>query len=177
MIEQDERHLDAVDVEVEVYEDYFGFGEEEKWFFPDKKQFITFQVMNEGQRKEFQSKTNKELRFNRASGDALVKADAAEERHALIISSATGWNLKRRRGSSFEDVPFSKGSKGATLEQWLVVANPKLVDDLEFAIRKANPWMQADMTVEEIDKEIDRFKELREQALERERGEGSSSSK
>lgn len=163
---------------VEVYEDYFGFGQSERFTMPDGKQYIEFQVMNEGQRREFQKRTNKDIKFNRATNDASIKADPAEERWALITSSVTGWNLKRRRpDGSFEDAPFSKGSPGSELEKFLAKANPKLIDDLEFAIRKANPWMQADMTVEEIDKEMDRLRDLREQAVEREKGEGSSSSK
>lgn len=162
---------------IEVYEDYFGFGEERQFKLPDGKQYISFQIMNEGQRSEFQKRTNRDIRINRASGDASIKADPAEERRALITSSVVGWNLKRRKGDGWEDVTFSKGSAGASLEKWLVVANPKIIDDLEFAIRKANPWLQSDMTVEEIDKEMDRLRELREQTVERERGEELSSSK
>lgn len=151
---------------IQVQEDYFGFGESQKFFFPDGVSFIEFQIMNEGQRREFQKKTNRDITFNRGTNDARIKADPAEERHALITSSVTGWNLVRNG----QPIPFSKGTPGATLEQWLKVANPKIVDDLEFAIRKANPWMQAEMTVEEIDKEMARFAELREQVLEREKG-------
>lgn len=163
---------------IEVYEDYFGFGSTERWYFPDKKQYIEFQIMNEGQRREFQKKTNRDITFNRGTNDAKIKADPAEERYHLIVTSVVGWNLKRRRADgSFEDVTFSKGSGGSTLEQFLAKANPKLVDDLEFAIRKANPWMQAEMTVEEIEKEEARLADLKQQVLEREKGEGSSSSK
>jgi hypothetical protein len=151
---------------IQVQEDYFGFGESQKFFFPDGVSFIEFQIMNEGQRREFQKKTNRDITFNRGTNDARIKADPAEERHALITSSVTGWNLVRNG----QPMPFSKGTPGSTLEQWLKVANPKIVDDLEFAIRKANPWMQAEMTVEEIDKEMARLSELREQVLEREKG-------
>lgn len=164
---------------VHVQEDYFGFGAVERFTFPDGKSFIEFQIMNEGQRREFQKKTNRDITFNRKSDDARIKADPAEERWALITSSVTGWNLVRRnpRNGQVEPVPFSKGSGGATLEQFLAHANPKLVDDLEFAIRKANPWMQSEMSVEDIEKEQTRLEELKQQILERERGEGSSSSK
>lgn len=162
----------------EIYEDYFGFGDTQTFTLPDGKQQIFFKVMNEGERREFQKKTNKDIRFNKASGDASIKADQAQERYELIMTSVTGWSMKRRQADgSFNDVPFSGTTPGSTLAQWLQVANPKIVDDLEFAIRKANPWMQADMTVEDIDKEIERLSELREQALEREKGEGVSSSK
>lgn len=168
----------ADEAEIQVYEDYFGFGETKRWYFPDGKQFIEFQIMNEGQRREFQKKTNRDITFNRGTNDAKIKADPAEERFHLITTSVTGWNLRRRdNAGKMSPVKFSKGSPGAELEKFLAVANPKLVDDLEFAIRTANPWMQAEMSVEDIDKEIAKLQDLREQAMEREKGEGSSSSK
>src|SRR5215475_3988382 len=78
--------------------DYFGFGQDESFLLPDGKQSITFKVMNEGQRAKFQKKTSKDIKFNRASGDAAIKADQAEERHELIMSSVTGWSLMRPVG-------------------------------------------------------------------------------
>lgn len=159
--------------ETPQYDDYWGFDERQQWFFPDGKQFIEFKIMNEGDRSRYQKLVNRDIAVSRATGDAKIKLDQAEERKALLESSVTGWNLYRQ-GSP---VPFAIGSPGATFEQWLAAANPKLVDDLEFAIRKANPWLQAEMSVEEIDKEMDRLRELREQAVKREMGEASSSSK
>jgi len=153
--------------DVEIHEDYFGFDSTEKWYFPDGKQFIEFRVMNEGDRVKFQTLTRNDVRFNRRTEEASLRADPAKERHALLEASVVGWHVFR----AGQPVPFSIGSPGATFEQWLNNANPKLVDELEFAIRKANPWMQADMTVEEIDKEMDRLRELREQVAARERGE------
>lgn len=155
-------------------EDYWGFeGDAQKWFFPDGKQYIEFKRLNEGEKTRFQQQTNRDITLERQSGNARVKMDPASERHALIEASVTGWNL--RRGG--EDVPFSKGSPGSNLGQWLQVANPVHVERLEFEIRKANPWLQAEMTVEEIDKQIADLTELRTQAVEREAGEGSSSVK
>jgi hypothetical protein len=57
------------------------------------------------------------------------------------------------------------------------VANPKLVEDLEFAIRMANPWMQSEMTEEEVQKEIDRLYEVLNQIRDREAGEAVSATK
>jgi len=150
--------------------DYFGFGRDETFVLPDGKQHIFFKVMNEGQRAYFQKKTSKDIKFNRASGDAAIKADQAEERHELIHSSVTGWDLRRRGPQGWEIVPFSSGGANSALAQWLKVADPKIVDDLELAIRRANPWMQADMTVEEIDKEIERLQDLRKEVEARELG-------
>jgi hypothetical protein len=163
---------------IEVYDDYFGWGDAKEFTFPDGKQKIFFKVMNEGERKKFQQKTNRDIRFNQSTRDAHLKTDAAEERWQLITNSVTGWSLKRRNANGgWSDVPFSVGSPGAELEKWLERANPKIVDDLEFAIRMANPWMQADMTVAEIDIEMNRLVELRKAQVEKERGEDASSNK
>lgn len=156
-----------------IYEDYYGFSEKKQWFFPDGVQFIEFEVMNEGKRSLFQKTTNKDITLRRQSGDASIKVDPAEERRALLVNSVINWLLYREG----KPIPFSIGSPGAEFEKWLAVANPKLVDDLEFTIRKANPWMQADMDLEQIDEEIQRLSDLRKQVEERQRGEASSSSR
>jgi hypothetical protein len=162
---------------IEIYEDYFGFGLQEEFVLPDGKQKVFFKVMNEGERTKFQKRTSKDIKFNRATNDAAIKADPAEERRELIMTSVTGWSLKMRTPQGWVDAPFSTGSSNSDLAKWLDKANPKIVDDLELAIRKANPWMQADMTLEEIQKERDRLDDLERQIQERERGEASSSSK
>lgn len=149
------------------YVDYFGFAQEESYTLPDGRQQIFFRKMNEGDRFAYQKKTSKDIKFNRATNDAAVRNDVAEERHELIMTSVTGWSLMRNTGAGWEPVPFSKGSGNSTLNSWLKVADPKIVDELEIEIRTANPWMQADMTVEEIDKEIDRLTVLRKEVEER----------
>lgn len=164
--------------EAMVYEDYYGFEDSQQWFFPDKRQFIEFKRMNEGERAKFQKMTTRDVTVVRGSGDAKVRVDPATERHELIVASVTGWNLMRRDNTGKPvPVPFTKGSPGAELEKWLQVANPTFVDALETAIRKANPWLTSEMTIEDIEKEEDRLRELKEEIRERERGEGSSSSK
>lgn len=145
-------------------EDYFGFDDFGKFTFPDGKTWIKFKIMDEGDRAKFQRMTNKDIKISRGTGDASINADVAFERHELIKNSVVDWNLCRRNADGrMEPVPFSLSGRGPNLESWLSKANPKLVDDLEFAIRQANPWMQAQMTVEEIDKEINRLGELRVQ--------------
>lgn len=164
--------------EAQAYEDYYGFTETEKWFFPDNKQYIEFQRMNEGARARFQQKTTKDITVVRGSGDAKMKVDPATERHELLAASVKGWHVVRKnKDDQYVPVAFTIGSPGAEFEKWLQVANPKLVDDLEAAIRKANPWLNADMTIEDIDKEMDRLRELKEEVQARERGEGSSTVK
>lgn len=148
--------------------EYWGTDDVRKWYFPDNKQYIEFKVMDEGQRAKFQRTSNQDLTINRDQ-TARVRMDAAGERHNLIKTSVVDWFLYK------DGRPFKFDA--SKLEQWLSKADPKLVDDLEFTIRLANPWLQSEMSVEEIKKEIVRNEELLAQAIEREAGEGSSTSK
>lgn len=168
----------GVVLEEEVYEDYFGFDAKDQFYLPDKKQYIEFQVMDEGRKARFQSMTNKDVVLERTSGNARMKVDPATERHELLKNSVVGWKMMRKNSNNqWEPVPFSIGSPGAEFEKWLSKANPAIVEDLEKAIRKANPWLIGEMTVEDIDREMDNLRELREAAVKREEGNASSSSK
>lgn len=157
---------------VQAFEDYWGTDDIRRHMLPDGKQYFEFRVMNEGDKAKFQKLTNQDLTIGR-DNTAKVRMDPAAERHTLIKTSVTNWNLYKAVNGRPEPVGFSK----QLLEKWLDTAPPKIVEDLEYAIRKANPWLQADMTVEEIDKEIERLEELRKTVKEREVGETSSANK
>ena len=158
----------------EGYEDYWGVSETRRYTLPDGKQWIEFKIMDEGDKTKFQKMTNSDLIVQR-SGDSRIKIDPARERHELIKSSVTNWNLMQKHpDGEWHPAPFA-GNR--SIEQWLEKAPPKIVEDLELEIRKANPWMQADMSVDEIDKEIERLNDLRKLARERELGEGASTTK
>jgi hypothetical protein len=148
-----------------IWVDYFGFDETHEFTFPDHRSKIYYKAMNEGDRAKYQRETNRDVQLERNTGNARIKTDPAGERRALIVSCVTGWNLKRNVNGVMQDVPFSKGSKGANLEQFLDRANPKLVDALEEAIRKANPWLVGEMSLEDIDQEIERLQDLREEKI------------
>jgi hypothetical protein len=148
--------------------DYWGTDTYDKWYLPDGVQYFEFKLMNEGEKTKFEKLTNQDLIVNRDQS-ARMKVDPSEQRHTLIKTSVTNWNLYK----DGQVVDFNKH----VLEKWLEVADPKLVADLEFAIRLANPWMQQDMSIEEIDKEIERLYDMRKQVLEKEAGEASSATK
>lgn len=163
------QYVESEPIEQTVYEDYWGFAQTDKFYFPDGQQYIEFQVMNEGQKSMYQKNINRDIKINRRSGDATIQSDVAQERNALITSSVTGWHM--RQGNGF--VAFDKRIFGT----WLAQANPKLVEALEQAIRKANPWLQGDMTVEDIDEEIDRLREMREELVKEQQGKETSRNK
>ena len=157
----------------EVFENYWGTDETHRHFLPDGKQFFEFKIMNEGARAKFQRMTNQDLTIKQG-GEAKVRMDPANERHVLIKESVVGWKLYMpTKDGKMEEATFSS----AMLDNWLNMAPPKIVDDLELAIRKANPWIQADMTSEQIREEIKRLEDLLRDKLAEEAGESASANK
>ena len=162
----------GVVTEVHVTQDFFGFTDETKHFLPDNVQYFVLQRMNEGQKSQYQREVRSDITIQRASGDAKMQPDPAKERHALIKACVVNWSVytKGPDGKVFEP-PFSLSGGKVNLEHWLKVADPRLVEDLETACRKLNPWLVAEMSVSEIDKAIEELKERREEAVVREQGE------
>lgn len=156
-------------LEAPVQQDYFSFVKTDKYTFPDGLTYVEFKVMNEGDKKQYQQSTQSDVVLERRSGDARMKIDQAKQRHELIRTCVTGWNLARN-GSL---VPLTERS----MSDFLKLANPEVVEGIESAIRKSNPWMLGEMTVEDIDEQIEDLKRQRERILEREQGESSSSSR
>lgn len=166
--EPDLSQAPSAGAEVEqVFSDYFGFEEEGEFTFPDGKTKIWFKAMNEGERSRFQRETNRDVSLERGSGNARIKTDPAGERKALILASCTNWNLHRKDPASgrMVPVPFSGQTSGSTLAQWLERANPKIVDALEEAIRKVNPWLVGDMSLEDIEREIERLQDMKQEKI------------
>lgn len=147
----------------QAYTDYFGFQEDHQWFLPDGKQYFKLKVMNEGDKAKFQKRTTRDVVIERQSQNARMKMDQAGERHELIRTCVTDWSLYRNG----QPIPFSEKA----LKDFLELASPKIVEDLEKEIRKINPWLLAEMTSEDIQREIDSLEEMKVIALERERGE------
>lgn len=145
--------------------DYFGFQRTDRHFLPDGVSYFEITAMNEGQKTNYQKKTSRDLVLERNSGNARMKVDPASERHELILECTVGWNLTR----GGQPVPFNKVQMG----DFLTLTDPKIVEDIEKAIRKMNPWLLAEMKVEDIDREIENLQEMRAVAVERERGEAS----
>lgn len=145
--------------------DYFGFQKSERHYLPDGVSWFELTAMNEGQKSKFQKKTSRDLILERGTGNTRMKLDAATERHELITECTINWNLTRNG----TPVPFNKVQLG----DFLTLTDPKIVEDIEKAIRKLNPWLLAEMSSEDIQREIDNLEEMKQVALERERGESS----
>lgn len=165
----------------EVYEDYWGVDETHRYWLPDHKQYFDIVPMNEGAKSRFQKMTNKGIRMNQRSQEATIDVDPADERHTLIKESVTSWLIMQKAADgSYSEFPCPVGNASMlkrSLETLLDKFSPKVIQDLEYFIRTKNPWMQADMDVEEIDKEIDRLEELKKQVKEQKAGEASSANR
>lgn len=156
------------EIEPEIY---WGYDFNDRWEFPDHVQFIEFKRMNEGMKVEFQRKTNRKVKVGRVTGDAEMSVDPAGDRKILIQLCVTGWKLyKRNHKNQVVEAAFSQQS----LAEWMADANPLFVEQLEKAIREANPWMKQEMTVESIDAEIASLTEQRVEAEKREREKATS---
>jgi len=153
-------------VEEHIQTDYFGFGEDNVFTFPDGVSTITHSTMNEGKRRQYMNKANNGVTVKKTTGDAHIDTKPGDDRMFLIKAAVTGWNLR----SDGQEVRFS----GSALDRFLDSANPKIVDSLESAIRKANPWLLDELSVEDIDKEIEDLMSLRDEVEARESGKGDS---
>lgn len=149
--------------------DYFGFEQTEVHYLPDKVTYVELKAMNEGAKKEYQKLTSTSTEFDQGKQTARMKLDPGKERHELIRQSVVGWNLVRGKGPNQVLVPFNERN----LADFLRLANPVIIEDIEKAIRKLNPWMLAEMKVEDIEREIANLQEMLEVAKEREAGEDS----
>lgn len=142
----------AVEPSISGQVDYFAFDESFTCYLPDGKSWIAHKALNEGQRRAYLKQASREVRF-RKGGEASTTLDAGEERRALLTAAITGWNLVR--GGS--PVVFNP----ANLNRFLEAANPKVLDIIEKDVRLHNPWLLQEMTVEDIDREIEALQEMR----------------
>lgn len=146
-------------------QDYFGFNRDERFMFPDGQSYIVISALNEGEKKKFQDKVSKDLVLEQRTGNARMTVLQGTERHELIKAACKDWNLVR----GGKPVPFNNINLG----DFLTLGDPRLIEDLEKAIRKLNPWLMAEMKAEDIRREIDNLNEMLVEAEKREQGEGS----
>ncbi|MGE0342554.1 MAG: hypothetical protein AB7O86_05760 [Porticoccaceae bacterium] len=145
--------------------DYFGFGGSYEHYLDDGVSYVELKVFNEGERSSFQNQTNRDVRIHKG-GDASVKMVPGNERHALLKLAIVGWNLRTKGGPIACTPP--------NVDKFIKSSDPRVVDDIEKAIRTQNPWLLADVSIEDIDKEIETLTELRATKVAEEEGKASS---
>jgi hypothetical protein len=138
----------------EVYDDYFGFEDTDRVKLPDGKSWVEFAVMNEGQRRQYLNAQNRKVTIRKGSGDAEMELAPGDDKYNLLKLTIKNWNL--RRGG--QPVTFNKHE----LDRFLNGADPKVIDLIHREVTLAHPWLLDQMTVEDIDTEIDNLKKMRE---------------
>lgn len=146
-------------IETPVQANYFGFTQTHKVMFPDGVTWVQHATLNEGGRRAYLDAVNREVRLQKTSGDAIMKMATGTERKVLLEAAIVGWNML---GPDGKPMTFSKDSGGSTLSQFLTVADPSIIDIIEKDVRKKNVWLMADLSVEDIDKQIAELYEMRE---------------
>lgn len=157
------------DMTVPVQQEYYGTEELYEFVFPDGVTKIVCKVMTEGDRQKYQSITNKDVRINRQSGDMHMTLSTGEERMALLAAAAQSWNLIRNG----KPVTFSKGTPGSAFETWVKQAPPSLIDRFEREVRRHEPWLLGEATVEDLQEQIEMLQEQLDAKLKEEAGNDS----
>lgn len=170
-IAEEAMQRDGVATHAPVIVDYFAFGETHKVMLPDGTQWIEHKTLNEGARRRYLNATNREIAVSRQSGDMRMKMATGDELHILLEEAICDWSIFQ----SGKALAFSKGSPGSTLSQFLDKVDPSIVDLIAKDVRKHNPWLLADVTVEGIDEQIADLNEMRERLVKEQEGNGTSS--
>lgn len=146
--------------------DYFGFEEVLIINLPDGVSWVQHQVLNEGARRKYLNSANRDVKFQKSTGDAIMRMAPGDEKHALLSQAIVGWNMAR----GGKPVAFSKQE----LDKFLEKASPKIIDLIHKEVVKANPWLLAEMSPADIKAEIERLQEMLVVAEEREAGKAAS---
>lgn len=150
---------EGIPTEEATPDDYFGFEESHRVMLPDGKSWVEHQTMNEGMRRNFLAKQNRKVTVQKATGNAIMDVQTGDERVALLSSVIVNWNLMRRdRNGELQPVMFNKQN----LTEFLDKAKPGLLDVIEKDVRKANPWLFGEATVEDIKSQIKELEEMLE---------------
>jgi hypothetical protein len=144
--------------------DYFGTEDSfyEIYMPGSTVQYVQCKVLKEGERKRFQNTMNRGVRLERNTGDALMSMAPGAERHELLKMSIKGWSLLRQG----KPVPFDDRA----LDSFMNNANPVHIDHIEKEIRKHNPWLLSEMSIEDIDREIKALQEMRDVKVKEDEG-------
>jgi len=158
----------AVDEAMQV--DYFGFEETQNVIMPDGKSYVIIQALNEAGRRAYLNRVNREVRITKQTGDAVMQLANGSERQILLSHAVVGWNfVTRDKVGNMVPVPYSERK----LTEWLEKANPNIVDIVDKAVRKQNPWLMADVTLEDLLKQREELDEEIEKKRAEEEGKES----
>lgn len=122
-------------------------------------EYIEYRPMDGGMKAEFERRTAQDMWVQTGGRQNMrMSLDNARNREALLEISISGWYLEKPSNQNpdiWESVAFTKSN----LRQWLNHADPTLLTELESEIRKANPWMLNEQSLEDLESARDELEE------------------
>lgn len=151
----------AASADVPQHVDFFDVLEEYQCLFPDGTQYVSVKVMNEGDRRRYLNKTNREVRMNAQTREMKMQSAAGDDKHALLKIAITGWNVYK----AGRPVPFNEHGLEQALNNW----PPAIVDLIEQKVTEVNPWLKGTednlpAMKDEYEQLGDRIKQLEDRA-------------
>lgn len=134
--------------------DYFGTDDTKQVFLPGSRvQYVEVKALNEGERRKYLDRTNRDVKLDKG-GSASMKMTPGSDRYELLKVAIVGWNILR--GGQ----PFNYSDRA--LDDFLGKTSPSVVDYIVKEVHKLNPWLLAEMSAEDIRKEIANLQEMLE---------------
>lgn len=149
---------------------YYGGDVTDRYEFPDGVQWVEVKEFTEGDRRKYLMAINKDIRVERQSGNAYLHNTAGVDRYELLQIAIIDWNLYK---------PDSEGKMNLVkynqheLRIFLQQGKPSLFEKIELKVRALNPWLMQDLTIEQIDEQIEQLQETKEIMLREEAGKES----
>ena len=145
-----QRRAVAQNSDVPQHIDFFDVLEEYLCEFPDGIQYVSIKVMNEGDRRRYLNKTNREVRMNAQTREMKMRSAAGDDKHELLKIVINGWNVFR----GGKPLPFTQSNVQAALDAW----PPTLIDLIEKKVTEVNPWLKG--TEDNLDVMKDEYNDL-----------------
>lgn len=143
-------------METYVEPDYFGADDTHQFFLPgSREQFVMIKAFTEGDRCKYLDRTNRDLKLDR-SGTASLKTAPGSDRHTLLKIAIVDFALR------FNGQLTTMAQNPKVFERFLESAPPSVIDEIVKEVHKHNPWLLAEMSVEDIEKEISNLQEMLE---------------
>jgi len=146
-------------VEVPQRRDFFGAKEDEIVELDDAGSHVRVKYFVAGDKSKYLKALNRQVELGK-DGKSRIQISGAEDQAALLRVAITGWGIYQGERA----LPFTNNN----LRDFLSKAPVDVLDTIEKQVRKMNPFLDDELTVEEIDAQITDLEELRAELIERE---------
>ena len=141
--------------------DVFGGQVTDKVDLGDDRSWIEVKRMNEGERRKYLAAIQRPMKVSR-DGEAEINFSPGADREALLQATIVDWDIMANE----EEFKFSISA----VRVFLNSANVDIVDKIEEAAREINPWLLDEVTIEQLDEQIEDLTKMRDDKLAEEAG-------